>query len=327
VEFKFMKIEKRLDGIEQKVDGILRLLQKEQKATNIVKKVSEVDTMAVKLYARTLEGLSNPIRIAILSSLAKNGAYYHELAKLTGLSPAPLSFHLKSLKSSGLVYQDARRRKYLVTGLGVKLLALIKQMADALCKLETIDLDRYCFLCSRAKMKVDMFPTHFRIWCPKCGGEHGSKWSFDLLNLFGEEWRRHGLEKLLEAGWKETFKLMKKAVQSDKCINCNAQIKYVFHGDRLEGECLLCGEHYSMRINDLTPDRLFPLWEKHKKIQQRTEGPLEKDGVPCWKITVTNERNEIIAVQYVKVGTGEEVSWEEYVDSQTTASSPSRRTR
>lgn len=314
-----MKIEERLAKIEQKVEGILQLMQKQQEEPKTVKKVSGVDRMAVKLYARTLEGLSNPIRVAILNKLAERGAYYHELEKLTGLSPAPLSFHLKSLKSSGLVYQEAKRGRYLVSELGVKLLELIKQMADALYKFETADLDRYCFLCGKAKMKIDVFPIYFRIWCPGCGGEHGSKWSFTLSNPFGEEWRRHGVEKLLEIGWKETFKLMKKTVRASRCINCNAQIKYVFHDDRIEAECPLCGEHYSMQINDLTPERLFPLWKKHKRIQQKTEGPLEKDGITCWKITVTNERNEIIAIQYVKVGKGEEVAWEESDDSQTTA--------
>jgi len=307
-----MKIEERLAKMEQKIEGILQLLQQEQKEPKIAKKISSTDRISVKLQARTLEGLSNPIRIAILSNLASSGAYYHELEKLTGLPSAPLSFHLKSLKSSGLVYQDANRGKYFATELGVKLLGLIQQMVEALCRFETVDLDRYCFVCSEAKMKIDVFPTYLRIWCPKCGGEHGSKWSFDLLNPFGEEWRRQGVKKLLEIGWKETFKLMGKAVQSGRCINCNAQIEYVFHDDRLEGKCLLCGEHYSMQINDLTPERLFPLWKEHKKLRQKTEGPVEKDGVACWKITVTNERNEIVAVQYVKVGSGEEVAWEEY---------------
>lgn len=318
-----MKIEERLNKIEEKVDGILRLLQREQKQPKITTK-SSVGRMAVKLYAQTIEGLSNPIRIAILSNLAKGGAYYHELERLSGLSSAPLSFHLKTLKSSGLVCQEAKRGRYLATDLGIGLVELLGQMAGTLYKFETADLDRYCFVCGEAKMQIDVFPTYLRIWCPKCGGQHGSKWSFSLSNPFGEEWRRHGVEKLLEKGWKETFKEMKKTVQSGRCINCNAQIKYVFHDDRIEAECPLCGEQYSMQINDLTPKRLFPLWKKHKKIRQETEGPVEKDGVACWKVTVANETNEIIAVQYVEVGTGEEVAWKAFDDFQNTAS-PSQK--
>jgi len=318
-----MKLEERIENVEQKVEEILRLL-KNRGQVKSAKVTSDVDIMSVKLFARTLEGISNPIRIAILCRLVENGAYFHELEKLTGLASAPLSFHLKSLKSAGLVYQDANRRKYVVSDLGIKLLEPVKQMAEALNKLETMDLNRYCFLCGKSKMKIDVFPTHFRIWCPKCGGAHGSKWSFDLINVFGAEWRRYGLEKLVESGWKETFNLMEKAIQSNRCINCNAQTKYVFHEDRIEGECLLCGQRFSMRINDLTPQRLFPLWKKHQRIHQKTEGPFEKDGVSCWKITVANEKNEIVAVQYLKVGKGEEVAWEEYGDFPAARSSSSK---
>jgi len=306
-----MKLEERVTLLEQEVEQILQTLQGQRKKQKIARGISHTDTKDVKLYAQTLRGVSNPIRIAILNKLAENGSYYHELEKLSGMTSAPLSFHLKTLKSSGLIYQDAKRGKYLITELGLKLLELIDQIAKTLYEFETIELDRYCFSCGEAKMKVDVFPTHFRLWCPKCGGNHGAKWSFSLLNPFGEEWRLHGVEKLIEMGWKESFKLMKEAVSSGRCINCNAQIEYVFYDDKIEGKCPLCGQHYSMQINDLTPSRLFPLWKKHKKIRQKIEGPVEKKGIPCWKITVNDERGRVIAVQHVKVGQGEEVAWKE----------------
>lgn len=127
-------------------------------------------------------------------------------------------------------------------------------------------------------------------------------------------WRRvavYSVERLIEIGWKESFKLMKEAVQSGRCINCNAQIEYVFYDYRIEGKCPLCGQHYLMQINDLTPSRLFPLWNKYKRIRQKIEDPVEKKGIPCWKITVNDGRSRVIAVQHVKVGEGEEVAWKE----------------
>ncbi len=311
VEFKYMKVEERVTILEQKVEEILQNVQRQQKKQKIARGISHKDTKAVKLYAQTLRGVSNPIRIAILNKLTENGSYYRELEKLTGMTSAPLSFHLKTLKSSGLIYQDAKRGKYLITELGLKLLGMIEQIAKALYEFETIELDRHCFLCGEAKMKIDVFPIHFRLWCPKCGGKHGAKWSFTLLNPFAEEWRSYGVEKLIEMGWKESFKLMKEAVRSGRCINCNAQIEYAFHDDRIEGKCPLCSQHYSMQINDLTPSRLFPLWKKHKRIWQKTEGPVEKKGIPCWKITVNDEKGRAIAVQHVKVGEGKEVAWKE----------------
>ena len=66
-----------------------------------------------------------------------------------------------------------------------------------------------------------------------------------------------------------------------------------------------------MQINDLTPERLFPLWKKYKQIKQKTEGPIEKNGLSCWKVTVYNKENRTIAIQYIEVGSGKEVYWEE----------------
>lgn len=307
-----MKIEERVTKLEQQLEEVLRILQGQRKQPKITREFSHTDDMAVRLYSQTLGGLSNPIRIAILERLAERGLYYNELEKLTGMGSAPLSFHLKALKSSGLVCQDARRGKYSITGLGLSLLELMGQMAKALYNFETIELDRYCFSCGEGQMRLDVFPTHIRIWCPSCGGDHGLKWSFTLLNTFGEEWRQHGIERLIEKGWNETFKLMKGAIRSGRCINCNAQTEYAFHDDRIDGKCPLCGQHYSARIDDLTPDRLFSLWKKHKKIRQKTEGPVEKNGVKCWKITVSDDKGTVIAEQYTKVGEGVEVAWQEF---------------
>jgi len=305
-----MKIEERLSNIEGKIEQIIRLLQKKEKTQKIVKKISKEQN--IRLYTRILEGISNPLRVAILYKLVKGVVSFSDLQKLTGLAPAPLDFHLKNLKSIGLVIQDRRRGRYSITNLGLSLLKLIGEIAEAIYKVDTVDLDYYCFLCGKAKMKMDIFPTHLRIWCPSCGGTEGSRWSFSLLNPFGEEWKQHKIEELLEEGWRRTFEMIKKAMESKKCMNCNAQIEYTYHPDRIEAKCPLCGAHFSMQINDLTPERLFPLWKKYKQIKQKTEGPIEKNGLSCWKVTVYNKENRIIAVQYVEVGSGKEVYWEEF---------------
>jgi len=54
----------------------------------------------------------------------------------------------------------------LIAELALKLLEMIDQIAKALYEFEITELDRYCFLCGDAKMKADVFPTHFRFWCP-----------------------------------------------------------------------------------------------------------------------------------------------------------------
>ncbi len=308
-----MNIEERLDRIEKQIREILTVL-KEKKETKTPYKSISSSKVEVRTYAEILKGLANPIRIMILNKLAKEGElYYTEIQKITGLPPATLNFHLRTLKSSYLIYQDSSRGKYFITELGKKLLETLKQLANALYNYETVELDRYCFVCGKAKMKVDVYPTHFKVWCPVCGGEHGSKWSFDGINPFGEEWKRYGLEELIEKGLKETYKLIRESMDTKRCINCNAQIKYVFKEDRIEGKCQVCGQSFSMQINDLTLDRLLPLWKKYKKISQKTEGPVEKNGFSCWKITVFDQHGKIIATQFLEVGTGKEIAWEEHI--------------
>lgn len=306
-----MNIEERLNSLEEKIQEILWILKEKEKAKTLHKEITP-SKVSVRTYAEILKGLANPIRIMILNRLTEEGLYYTDIEKMTRLPPATLNFHLRMLKSSYLIYQDSSRGKYFITELGERLLELLEQLADTLYTYETVELDRYCFVCGKAKMKIDIYATHFRIWCPACGGEHGSKWSFDGINPFGEEWKRHSIDELLEKGWKETYKLFKEAIEAKRCVNCNAQIEYVFKEDRIEAECQACGQRFSMQINDLSMDRLLPLWKKYKRISQKTEGPVEKNGIPCWKITVFDQNGKVIATQFLEVGTGKEVAWEEY---------------
>ena len=50
----------------------------------------------------------------------------------------------------------------MIAELGLKLLEMIDQIAKALYEFETTELDRHWFLCGEAKMKADVFSTHFR---------------------------------------------------------------------------------------------------------------------------------------------------------------------
>ena len=80
-------------------------------ATDRTPQVSDVevdDTRRVEL----LKAAADPIRLAVLDSLARGGARCHcDLEEELDLAPNRLSFHLKVLKQAGLVTSERRGRR------------------------------------------------------------------------------------------------------------------------------------------------------------------------------------------------------------------------
>ncbi len=59
-----------------------------------------------------LKAAADPIRLAVLDSLARGGARCHcDLEEELGLAPNRLAFHLKVLKQAGLVTSERRGRR------------------------------------------------------------------------------------------------------------------------------------------------------------------------------------------------------------------------
>ncbi len=66
--------------------------------------------------AKVMASLGNEHRIKILNELSYGGLYASDLQEvMTEISPSTLSSHLDVLEEAGLIYQERRRGRYLIT--------------------------------------------------------------------------------------------------------------------------------------------------------------------------------------------------------------------
>jgi len=305
VELSFMNIEERVAELEKTVANLGKYMEREKRQVF----GGDLGKVTPNELAKVLRGLAHPIRVTILTRIADGGKYHNELAEITGLTPGPLNFHLGTLRTAGLLYQETIRGKYVATDTGSLILSMLVQLSENVSHYEVAELDRYCLRCGKAKMKVAIFPHKFQAWCPACGeheeGPPSWKWTMTGFNPYGEDWKHHNIEDVVDEGWKESESFIRQSVKDRKCPNCGSKVEYTVKDDRTYGRCPPCEEYISMGTQWATTDTLLPFWRKHKKIKQEIEGPVNRDGMPCWKVTLSSEDKKNIVTQYLKTRTGE----------------------
>ena len=294
-----MDLEQRLESLEARLQALEDRLGAR---TDPEKQGTVLGEIPVDVYANVLKGLANPMRLTLLARIQEKSRYNSELARMTGLAPAPLNFHLTTLKSSGLISQEAPRGKYVITALGLETLRNVAGLADRLNQYQTVELDRYCVKCGKARMKIDIYPTYFQGWCPACGGEHGKKWTSTGMNPYGEDWKHKDLDDFVDEGWRLEGELLSQAISEGRCINCGARINFQAEDHRITGTCPACGNYHCKSLNNATMEAILSLSRKYKKIGHKVEGPLKKHGTMCWKATITTPDGTL--VQYLETRTG-----------------------
>jgi DNA-binding transcriptional ArsR family regulator len=294
-------MEERLNKLELAVQEILDRLEGKRGPPERI--APDLSKQPIDVYAKVLKGLSNPIRIALLSRIAEGGKYNNELAEITGLGPASLNFHLTELRSGGLISQETSRGKYVATELGLEVLSMMTRLTK-LSNYETVETDRFCWLCSKAQFKVDIYPTYFQGWCPSCGGEHGSKWTMTGFNRYGEDWRHHNLDDFLDEGWALAEELLKESIKEGKCNNCGARMEYVRDDYSIHGECPSCESYNHWSIHNVDSKALLIYWRKYKKIKHIVKGPIKRKGVDCWEASLETADGNHLITQFRELKTG-----------------------
>jgi DNA-binding transcriptional ArsR family regulator len=86
-----------------------------------------------KKTASIMSALGNEYRLKILDELSSGGMYASELQEaLKDISPSTLSSHLDTLEEAGLVMQERRRGRYLITIPGRLAVKMAYQIAKRL---------------------------------------------------------------------------------------------------------------------------------------------------------------------------------------------------
>ena len=94
------------------------------------KKTERISPEDAKKIADIMGSLSNEHRVRALSELSWGGQYASDLQEaLSEISPSTLSSHLDVLEESGLVIQERRRGRYLITMTGRVAVEMAQQVA------------------------------------------------------------------------------------------------------------------------------------------------------------------------------------------------------
>ncbi len=305
-----MSIEERILRLESEIQRLYIEINRIKEEINLGRKTELI--FPYSIYANIFKGLSHPTRILLLRLISEGGKYFKELLELTRLSPAALNFHIDILKTVGLVRQDAERAKYLITDLGIRFLDILAYLNTKLEEFETRELDLYCYKCGEAKMYADISPFYIRLWCPRCGGDHGDIWSLFLLNKFGADWIHKDLDSLVKECIEYSFEKTGESLRNSRCLNCSAKIKYKYLEDRIVGECDVCGFKISLQINDISLNRLAEYWIRYRRVKEILEGKVRHKGRDCWKVSLIDSEGKVKLTQYIEVGTGQVIDEETY---------------
>ena len=93
-------------------------------------KTERISPEDAKKIADIMGSLSNEHRVRVLSELSWGGQYASDLQEaLSEISPSTLSSHLDVLEESGLVIQERRRGRYLITMTGRVAVEMAEQVA------------------------------------------------------------------------------------------------------------------------------------------------------------------------------------------------------
>jgi DNA-binding transcriptional ArsR family regulator len=106
-------VESVMEGVTSELESSIFIHPRMKKRKSKSKRYGKVDA---KKAADVMSALGNEYRVRILDALDSGGLYASDLQdKLEEISPSTLSSHLDILEAAGLIKQEKRRGRYLIT--------------------------------------------------------------------------------------------------------------------------------------------------------------------------------------------------------------------
>lgn len=106
-------VESVMEGVTSELESSIFIHPRMKKRKSKSKRYGKVDA---KKAADVMSALGNEYRVRILDALDSGGLYASDLQeKLEEISPSTLSSHLDILEGAGLIKQEKRRGRYLIT--------------------------------------------------------------------------------------------------------------------------------------------------------------------------------------------------------------------
>jgi len=199
-----------------------------------------------------LKSLSNPVRVKLLYGLAQ-GSKVDEIGEEVGLSEAELAYHLRALYTYGLIAHTGSNGDtgdgWELTSRGTWLIEFLEEVSEKLTTGRDIETDLRCWRCGE-ELSVTVYPDHFKLWCPGCGGERGSRQILATgQNPIGVSWRDGSMRDTVLEGVQLEIDVLGAMLEREECRECGGSLSIVERDDRVEATCPSCGEQYQVGRN------------------------------------------------------------------------------
>ena len=109
-------VEDVMEGVGDEIEQSLFVHPRGRFVVNRIKRPRRAARADAKEAASVMSALGNEYRLKALDALSSGGLYASDLQEILGeISPSTLSSHLDVLEEAGLILQERRRGRYLIT--------------------------------------------------------------------------------------------------------------------------------------------------------------------------------------------------------------------
>lgn len=189
-----------------------------------------------------LRSLSNPIRVKLLYGLAQ-GMKTDQVAQSLDLTAAELDYHLRALETCGLINRTTD--DCALTSHGVFLVEFLELVSERLTTGREVKTPLRCWECGEAEAWATVYPDHFKLWCPSCGGARNERrFLITGQNPVGMSWSEGDVSGLIVEGVRLELDVLGTMLERGRCRECGASLTIVESGDRVKAACPFCGEEF-----------------------------------------------------------------------------------
>ena len=188
-----------------------------------------------------LKSLSNPVRVRLLYGLAQ-GLTPGDLCESLGITGPELEYHLLALETYGFITKDGG--DFSLSSQGIWMVEFLEEVSEKLTSSKDMGLPFTCWQCGKARLWATVYPDHFKLWCPSCGGtENDRRFLMVGQNPSGMSWIKEPRDLIIK-GVKLEVDVIRSMLEKGVCRECGSTISITESDDRIEAACPFCGEQY-----------------------------------------------------------------------------------
>jgi Zn finger protein HypA/HybF involved in hydrogenase expression len=189
-----------------------------------------------------LKSLSNPVRVRLLYGLAQ-GTRPGDVCESLDITGPELEYHLLALETYGLI---TREGGVTLSPQGIWLVEFLEGVSEKLTTGKDIESPLTCWQCGEANLWATVYPDHFKLWCPSCGGTEKDRTILMVgQNPSGMSWTQEP-KKLIIEGVKLEVEVIRSMLKKGKCRECGGKLPITESNAHIVANCQFCGEQFQI---------------------------------------------------------------------------------